>query len=243
MKNILLTFLLFPGLFLNAQQQDLIDNDWYLTMITIEGEDFLTPPSDTHTVMGEQTSLNYHTVFTGGESFYTEGCNYFDIIMQNLNDTTFTVTDMGITLEECMYPQYAAHDGRLYNFLGGSMGENFPWEGFMYEIITNSDGSKSLEITNPDGDIAIYNNQILSVQDLNENNNSFQVAFQNDNLIIQSNDTKAQSISIYDLSGKQLLNAKILNGKLNTNGLSSGIYLIQITDEKGNLFNKKVRKP
>lgn len=243
MKKIIAIILLVSGFCSNAQQQDLFDNNWYLTMITVDGEDFITPPSDTHSVMGTQISLNYITKFPNVEYFYTTSCNQYDIIMQNLNDASFTVTDIGTTLEECMYPLYAAHDMRLYSFFGGGLGEHFPWEGFLYEIILNPDNSKALKITNPDGDIALYNNEILSTDDLEFDQNPFLMTFQNDHLIIQSNSSNVQSISIYDLSGKQLLNAKVLNGKLNTKGLPKGIYLIQLTDEKGNLFHKKLRKP
>lgn len=79
--------------------------------------------------------------------------------------------------------------GRIYSFFGGRLGENFPSEDFTYEIISNSDNSKTLVITNPDGNIAFYNNQLLSVTDILElNKNLFLIVFQNDDLIIQRPD-------------------------------------------------------
>lgn len=242
MKKITFFILIIAGLFSNAQQQDLFDNNWYLTMITLEGEDFPTPPSDTHSVMGEPTSIIYFTKFSSTETFFTEGCHYFEIYMQNFNDNSFSVTGITSTLEDCMYPLYAAHDNRMFNFFGGGPDENFPWEGFIYEIILNPDNSQALKITNPDGDIALYNNQILSIDDLEFNQNPFLIIFQNDDLIIQSNSAKAQSVAIFDLNGKLVLKSNVLNDKLNTTGLTKGIYLIQLTDEKGNIFSKKIRK-
>lgn len=143
-----------------------------------------------------------------------------------------------------MFPLYDAHDGRVLLFFGGEgWGTNLPWEGFHYEIITNSDDSKTLIITNPDGDIALYGNQYLSTTDIsNLNENPFQVAFQNDDLVIQSTSAVAKSVHIYDLNGKFIYSSDVQNNKVQTTGISKGIYVVTIQDENGIVYTKKLRK-
>ncbi|HLV23941.1 MAG TPA: T9SS type A sorting domain-containing protein [Moheibacter sp.] len=242
MKNLVISISLLIGLFVKAQQPELFDNDWYLTMITVDGEEFSTPPSDVHSMPPhDETSINYFTVIEAG-LFLTQGCNMMDITLEDLDDSSFTVLGVGSTLEECMYPLYEAHDGRYFRFFGGGPDEEFPWEGFQYEIISNSDVSKSLVITNPNGDKAYYNNSLLSTSEISDPKGNFQIAFQNDDLIIKSPESMAKSVSIFDWNGKLILMSETRNEKVNVHKLPKGIYVVNIRDEKGNVYSKKVRR-
>lgn len=236
--------LLLVGFLTNAQQADLFTNDWYLTSITIDDEEFLTPPSDIHSYTGEVGTINYFTNFESNYLFFTDGCNEISVDMTDLDEDSFTVNQLSITLMDCMFPLYDAHDGRVLLFFGGEgWGTNLPWEGFHYEIITNSDDSKTLIITNPDGDIALYGNQYLSTTDIsNLNENPFQAAFQHDDLIIHNASAIAQTVSIYDLSGKLILTSHVQNNIVQTTGIPKGIYIVQIKDENGLVYTKKLRK-
>ena len=246
MKKILIIAFAVFGYFTKDQQQDLFDNDWYLTMIVVDGEEFPTPPSDTHSApphQGEEISIEYFTIFfEGGGGFDTSGCNSISISIQDLDDSSFTVLGVGFTLIDCMYPLYDAHDGRYYHFFGAGQDEDFPLEGFLYEIINNSDHTKTLIITNPEGDKVYYNNSRLSTSEVT-NSIDFQVAFQNENLIIKNRGSRAESVSIFDLNGKMLLSNSVSSeGIVSTAQLPKGIYIIRLTDEKGNVFSKKLRK-
>lgn len=176
-------------------------------------------------------------------TFNTSGCNAIEIDMINLDEDSFIANGMSMTLEECMFPLYTDHDGKIDSFFGGGSGENFPSEDFTYEIISNSDNSKTLVVTNPDGNIAFYNNQLLSVTDILElNKNSFLIVFQNDDLIIQSSSKIVQTISIYDMNGKSVLTTNVSNNRVPTKGIERGIYIVKIIDDSGKIFTKKVRK-
>jgi|GEM_PF-1189401 len=243
MKKLLITTtLLLSGLCLKAQQE-LFDNDWYLTKVVIDGEEFPTPPSDFHSITGEEIHISYFTEFNE-TYFYTNGCNEISGDIQNLDENSFDVLGVGTTLMDCMFPLYNAHDGRIYSFFGGGLGENFPWEGFQYEINSNSDGSKTMQIMNPDGNIAFYNNQILSTSEISGlNENNFQLAFYMDELFIKNPQSIAKSISIYNLTGKLVLTSKVSPlQKINTPGLPNGIYIVKILDRNGTVYTKKIRK-
>ncbi|NLN33509.1 MAG: T9SS type A sorting domain-containing protein, partial [Flavobacteriaceae bacterium] len=56
--------------------------------------------------------------------------------------------------------------------------------------------------------------------------------------------SRAESVSIYDLNGKMLLSNSVSSeGIVSTAQLPKGIYIIRLTDENGNVFSKKLRKP
>src|SRR5690606_8950441 len=109
MKKFLTTFALFFMLIIYAQQQELFDNDWYLTKIVVDGETFPTPASDTHAVFGDEISIEYLTEVSEGGIISTTGCNSIDIEFNDLNDDSFTVVAVGVTLMDCMYPLYDEH--------------------------------------------------------------------------------------------------------------------------------------
>mgnify|MGYP001294677553 FL=1 len=64
-----------------------------------------------------------------------------------------------------------------------------------------------------------------------------------DALHIKWNDNKfsAKDIKIFNLNGIQVLNAKASN-RLNLKELSSGVYLVVLTDESGRSTSKKFLK-
>lgn len=53
----------------------------------------------------------------------------------------------------------------------------------------------------------------------------------NGNLYISSNSNSAKSVEIYDILGKQVLNAKVSNNSVNVSNLKSGAYIVKINEE------------
>ncbi len=58
-------------------------------------------------------------------------------------------------------------------------------------------------------------------------------------LYITSNSNEAKSVSVYDLLGKQVLNAKTSNNALNVSNLKGGSYIVRITED-GKTDTKKL---
>jgi len=51
------------------------------------------------------------------------------------------------------------------------------------------------------------------------------------NLYITSNSSEAKTVSVYDILGKQVLNAKTLNNAVNVSNLKGGAYIVKITED------------
>lgn len=50
-------------------------------------------------------------------------------------------------------------------------------------------------------------------------------------LNIATNNNVEKSVAVFDVLGKQVLNAKTVNGTVNTGNLTSGVYVVKITEE------------
>ena len=61
----------------------------------------------------------------------------------------------------------------------------------------------------------------------------------NGTLYISSDSASAKSVEIYDILGKQVLNAKTSNNAVNVSSLTSGSYIVKITEE-GKTDTKKL---
>ena len=51
------------------------------------------------------------------------------------------------------------------------------------------------------------------------------------NLFITSNSSEAKTVSVYDILGKQVLNAKTINNAVNVSNLKGGAYIVRITED------------
>jgi hypothetical protein len=58
-------------------------------------------------------------------------------------------------------------------------------------------------------------------------------------LNITSDNNADKMVAIYDVLGKQVLNAKVANGTVNVYGLTSGVYMVKVTEE-GKTSTKKL---
>ena len=62
------------------------------------------------------------------------------------------------------------------------------------------------------------------------------------NDLIHVSNTNAQSITIFNISGQQVISVKNAKEEINLSKLSSGIYTLRITDSQGNFAYKKLIK-
>ena len=53
----------------------------------------------------------------------------------------------------------------------------------------------------------------------------------NGNLFITSNSNNAKSVAVYDILGKQVLNAKVSNNTVNVSNLKGGAYIVKVTED------------
>ena len=62
----------------------------------------------------------------------------------------------------------------------------------------------------------------------------------NGNLYITSNSSEAKSVEIYDILGKQVLNAKVSNNTVNVSNLKGGAYIVKINEENKTATRKLI---
>ena len=73
---------------------------------------------------------------------------------------------------------------------------------------------------------------VLSVASNNINGlNMYPNPVSNGNLYISTDSNSAKSVEIYDILGKQVLNAKTSNNAVNVSNLKGGAYIVKITEE------------
>jgi Secretion system C-terminal sorting domain len=75
-------------------------------------------------------------------------------------------------------------------------------------------------------------NQVLGLkQSVIEGLNMYPNPVSKGTLYITSNSSEAKSVAIYDVLGKQVLNAKTTNGAVNVSNLKAGSYIAKITED------------
>ena len=236
MKKILIIAFAVFGYFTKAQQQELLENTWYLEKLEIEGIEYFTP---------ENNHIDAVSATFYGETLITYVCNELSggIEFDDINNAFSNTSDgWSVTMIDCTPLENQIFENHyFYEFWSNNFTE-IP-DPFHYEINSNGE-ALSLVVTNSEGSKAYYNNAEMSVSDVTElNKGEFQVVFQNENLIIKNRGSRAESVSIYDLNGKMLLSNSVSSkGIVSTSQLPKGIYIIRLTDEKGNIFSKKLRK-
>lgn len=238
LKNYFIIFILFLSTSVVAQPQRIDDGSWYLYNLIINSEDNLNP-LDVH---GNPVVSNFSTIDGLNHSFMTTFCDTVIVgLIYDSNDNTFAVSGVGMTLG-CGPPDTPLIEINFTNFFRSevaSMGV------FIYEIVEeNLDTPKTLTITAPNGDKAIYTRTLLSAKAFSKSVISlYPNPVKNELTLISSNKSQTFNVVIRDLAGKQIISQKLQGtNTFNTEKLVSGLYFISIEDAFGNRFQKKFIK-
>lgn len=228
-KLLLLLALFYLG---NAIAQDPILTDiewWYLHDLAIDGESNVPPTT-------------VYVQFESNGDFRTSVCpdtsGNGDVSYLGTNE--FLVNELNWLAGSC--PTMELDD---YNFLYQSFWFNDPSVAYLYEIVSDGD-NHTLTIISAEGNIAIYGNELLGLDDYFKTSISI---FPNPtsnilNLQISEGDV-IQEIIVYNIQGKQLrVTASTYSSvfQLNTENLKSGIYFIEVIDTHGQRFSQRFIK-
>ncbi|AGC77314.1 putative secreted protein (Por secretion system target) [Nonlabens dokdonensis] len=235
----LIVFILFSG-FIQAQNPVLTASDWFLEDLYVNGNSNL--PS----------SINYIT-YNVELSFTDTGTNYqfetsvcpgaADIagtfVYPNATTNTMTLQFVAQTLALCCDPNpngiqnpdqdcldLAGYSGMYMQFFATGISLDFH-----YDIATlGITNTTTLTITNPNGDYARYGSVPLSIDEVTSEIDVLLAANPvRDRLILKGSDIDyITDITIYDLSGKKLLNTNLYDEFIDIKTLKSGMYLLQI---------------
>ncbi|KAA3625407.1 MAG: T9SS C-terminal target domain-containing protein [Flavobacterium sp.] len=232
-KRIILFFLVF-GCFSVSKAQDpaLLNVDWYLHTLSINGENY-TPPVNSEV-------LYVKAYFDELDQFDTAVCNGL-IGTLNYSSNEFTFLTWGITLLECEMTVNADFE-ELYAYYFFIDHIDDP---FQYDIINETNGSKTLIINNNVGDMAIYNTELLSINIPTPVDFTVYPIPATDMINISAKERiQLQSITLYDFNGTITHNIQLPKSdpSIDLSNLKSGVYILKIITISGEIHLKKLIK-
>ena len=110
------------------------------------------------------------------------------------------------------------------SFTGISAPITFRIYGWNAEAITGSFSVDDVAITGTITTLSVKQDKISGL-------NVYPNPVKNGNLYITSNSSEAKTVGVYDILGKQVLNAKTSNNAVNVSNLKGGAYIVRITED------------
>ena len=211
-----------------SQDPELMDREWNLYYGILNGEVF-NPPQ------GFRSQVDFQI---NDFSVYHNDCT--DAVISSIeysSDNIFVLNDCIYIVGVCSDPDLNAFMGKHYGIF--TLPDFIPKNPFNYTIESDGD-NYMLTIENGEGDIAVYGNVPLSIEDFNTTTVSIYPNPVKELLFIESKEN-ISNITVFDLHGKKL---KTINAqsKINLGGLQSGVYFISITSENGSIWTEKIVK-
>lgn len=235
MKNNILILFLGMSLSCLAQDSQLTQNTWYLHNLIINTQNNVPPVSN------EISSVSL--LFNTDSSLTSSVCEslWADVDYDDVNQT-FMLTSYAVTLGGgCDLTNDRQFELLYLHFYSNNL--NNPFE---YSILSNSDGSKTLTVTNFSGDKAVYGSGVLSLDEYSINLISVYPNPVLDKLFISGiEELNNFSIAIFNINGKQVLslnNSEVSRKSLNVEKLTKGLYFILFEDKLGQFAMKKFIK-
>lgn len=235
MKKILL-FLgvnLCIGFAIAQQPSELMDNNWYIDHIVLDGISYQSP------IVGLPGGVDTNIDFFADEAFAVidpESDSFFALIEYDTNDPIFTFTEPGITLPGCQ--NYCEFAGLYFELLAGDFVEVV----FEYQIIIIDSGDMILTITRSDGSMVSYlDYPPLGIDDLALTKVS---VYPNpvSNVLFIASEITIETLTVFSISGKLVLELRNIDNSLDVSGLPQGIYFLKLTSEYGKAVQKFIKE-
>ncbi|RMA66232.1 T9SS type A sorting domain-containing protein [Ulvibacter antarcticus] len=234
MKKLLLLLICILISVQTFAQNPEIYEDWHLHNLIINGENHIP----NHLAQALICTFRNEV---GVDYFYFPNDNYIEAFLVDYapsNDTFillfYIAYQLGICSNQACLDFFVIYSPFYYSYAETEMN---------YEIIHNSNDSKTLIVTNIDGDQAIYNTEPL-VLSIDENSLVTFIVFPNpvsETLFITSENLPIENLTVYNLSGQTVLIENQKVEELNVSSLSAGLYFIEITSEVGKQIQKFVK--
>jgi len=211
-----------------AQDPDpvLFEDLWYLTELVVDGNSIDIPQtSEIETVL-----LYFLT-----DSVVTDACNRIGTLLVAFTDTSFTTDNWGFLKSNCFlqstidFENFYFDDFYQFNPPFGDV--------FTYTIVSGPNDDLMLTVTNSEGDIAVYGNPALGIEDVTQNAFTLYPNPASEKVFLQLlMGMVAQEVRLYDVQGR-LMSQEVLNQtrliEIGTTSLRAGLYFIQVIDDKG----------
>lgn len=237
MKTLFLV--MFWGIFIQAQQSDLVSNTWYLEKLTLNNVDYPHP----NTIAGVNTTAQFSS-----SSLVTNLCNYLNANI-SLNNNNISFSNAGTTLGGCPntppYNVYNTFESKYFGIFFGTDTTYGFYTTYSY-LIENINSVSRLTLTNPNGDKAYFWSSNLSVADFSSSELQILPNPVSSYLLIKTkNSNQKLSLSITDSSGKKILEENLKNNReysVDVSPFPSGIYFVTVKNDKLFLIKKIIKK-
>jgi len=236
LKKLITLLFLFSAV---QSYSQLYETDWHLLMMYIDGEEVTIPEND------EIPFVAANFIEASPVIFETGACNFCSGEVDIIDAFNMVFNSLGCTLNDCLDEENPLFDNLYTGFFMDI--ENIPIS--YHYVYIDGEGTFpdeiNLVLTAANGDELIYTDlYFLSTPDFRDNKI---VLFPNptqDYFTISSKDENEFSITIYNITGKQVLfQSKLQNtSSINIQNLKSGIYFVSVSDESGNTSVKKLIK-
>lgn len=210
-----------------------LETVWYLQSMVIDGQEILAPIND------EVEFIPFF--FDVGDPdlepafLFTSVCNEIISSSDVFSDVIIIVAENPSPLIDCQLQENIDFDALYFDFLGATT--EFP-----YELIDES-GSLQLILTAPNGDMAIYGDELLAIEEVNIN--SFK-AYPNpvqDILLLEiPQEVKQYQIAVYNASGKEIVRTSQQLSSLDMGAYSQGLYFIVVVTDQGDIVKKIMKQ-
>ena len=204
----------------HAQHPDLIPNNWYIQMVTIDGVDYFRP----------YPNFNGEAIFTASnfDVWHWTCSEGFGTTINYVDQDEFSIADTSVILiGTCGLPSENIFMQRHYDlYIVDNLWARNP---FTYTITPGPNGN-TLVVTNGDGDVGVYGDVLLSSSDHTMDVISIYPNPARDEVFI-SGLTERMSYSLFTILGVQVSKGIVGNNEpITTGDLQSGIYILQLED-------------
>ena len=225
---VLLTFIGSSGIYAQTPDPVLFEDIWYLMELTIDGNSVDIP----------QTSEvpNVQVYFLPDPDIISiRACNDLGSQLPVFTDTSFTTDNWALLKNNCFLQSTIDFE----NFYFDSFYQyDLPFgEVFTYTFEPGPNDTFTLTIINPEGDIAVYGNPALGIEDVESNAFTLYPNPALEKVFLQlSTSVVAHEVAVYDVQGRSIHQERhSLSGliEIETASLHSGLYFVQVIDENG----------
>ena len=235
MKKLLVLMLMgFISLKCLAQSPELLENDWYLHNLIIDGENNIPYGTNYDFEIDFFQDGNQHYFYYGALGLNTVWIDYVT------GEQSFEITQMiGLAKNVCWAGNEAC---MLYEVIYEYFYVDQIGAILDYTIESEGGGTLRLTITTPQGDQAIYRTTFLDVEDFDLRRIGIYPNPVSDVLFISSETSEIQSIAVYTPSAQLVLEQIGDVSQMDVSMLNQGIYFIEITSEEGRSVQKFIKR-
>lgn len=242
MKNTLLLFSFLCCMATFSQSYQLENNIWYLSSLTVDGEDITNQMADNDSY---ETGLTLISSEGNLETFFGEGsleitpCISMTAQLDFDNNESFSIINHNVTGENCESEGYSNYGNYYFNnfFL---LNED-PTVQYNFQYSIGGDEGTNLTIINPNGDVAFFWNEVLSSSSFDSEKLAIYPNPSENHFSIESAENLTiKNLQVFNLQGKLI---KTFNheseNRYDISVLNSGVYILKIKG-KNRDFSKKL---